>query len=74
MLTRYAPPTENQTALYIESVCEMAGVKPDTELDTRSKRMMIPIVAAMSRIENGRIANHQEVDEGWQLTPFAQSQ
>ena len=74
MLTRYAPPTENHTALYIESVCDMAGVKPDTELDTRSKRMMIPIVAAMSRIENGRIANHQEVDEGWQLTPFAQSQ
>ena len=74
MLTRYAPPTENHTALYIESVCDMAGVKADTEIDTHSKRMMIPIVAAMSRIENGRIANHQEVEHGWQLTPFAQSQ
>ena len=72
MLTRYAPPTENHTALYIESVCDMAGVKADTEIDTHSKRMMIPIVAAMSRIENGRIANLQEVEQGWQLTPFAQ--
>jgi hypothetical protein len=72
MLTRYAPPTENHTALYIESVCDMTGIKADTELDTHSKRVMIPIVAAMSRIENGRIANLQEVEQGWQLTPFAQ--
>lgn len=72
MLTRYAPPTENHTALYIESVCDMTGIKADTELDTHSKRVMVPIVAAMSRIENGRIANLQEVEQGWQLTPFAQ--
>lgn len=72
MLTRYAPPTENHTALYIESVCDMTGIKADTELDTHSKRVMIPIVAAMSRIENGRIANLQEIEQGWQLTPFAQ--
>lgn len=72
MLTRYAPPTENHTALYIESVCDMTGIKADTELDTHSKCVMIPIVAAMSRIENGRIANLQEVEQGWQLTPFAQ--
>lgn len=72
MLTRYAPPTENHTTLYIESVCDMTGIKADTELDTHSKRVMIPIVAAMSRIENGRIANLQEVEQGWQLTPFAQ--
>ena len=72
MLTRYAPPTENHTALYIESVCDMTGIKADTELDTHSKRVMVPIVAAMSRIENGRIANLQEVEQGSQLTPFAQ--
>lgn len=70
MISRYAPPTENHTALYIEAVCDLAGVLPDEEINTRSRHVMVPIVAAMSRVENGCIARRTEVEEGFTLTGF----
>ena len=68
MIMRYAPPEENHTALYISAVSDMTGIRPDEELDTRDKKVMVPIVAAMSRVENGRAANRAEVEKGWELT------
>ena len=70
MIMRYAPPEENHTALYISAVSDMTGIRPDEELDTRDRRVMVPIVAAMSRVENGRAANRAEVEKGWELTGF----
>lgn len=70
MIGRYAPPEENHTALYVEAVSDLAGIRPDEELDTRSRRVMVPVVAAMSRIENGCAARRQEVEEGFDLTGF----
>ena len=70
MITRYAPPSENHTALYIDAVCEMTGIRPDEKIDTRSRRVMVPIVAAMSRIENGCAARRAEVENGFTLTGF----
>ena len=70
MISRYAPPEENHTGLYIDMVCNMTGIAPDEELDTRDRRVMVPIVAAMSRVENGRAANRAEVEKGWELTGF----
>lgn len=70
MITRYAPPTENHTALYLDMVCNMTGIQPDEKIDTRSRRVMVPIVAAMSRVENGCAARHSEVEQGWELTGF----
>lgn len=67
MLMRYAPPSENMTDAYIRFVAERTGIGADAHLDTRSERDMLPIVAAMSEIENGVAANFQEVAEGWQL-------
>ena len=70
MIARYAPPSENHTALYIDAVCEMTGIRPDERIDTRSRRMMVPIVAAMSRVENGCAARRAEVEYGFTLTGF----
>lgn len=70
MISRYAPPTENHTALYIETVCDLTGLLPDEQIDTRSRRVMVPIVSAMSRVENGCIARRMEVEEGFTLTGF----
>lgn len=70
MISRYAPPTENNTEAYIAAICEWTGLKPDEVLDTRSRRDMIPVVTAMSRIENGCPANRHEVEEGFELTGF----
>ena len=70
MIMRYAPPEENHTALYVAAVSDMTGIRPDEELDTRSRRVMVPIVAAMSRVENGCTARRSEVEQGWDLTGF----
>ena len=68
MISRYAPPTENHTAAYIAAVIEWTGLDADEPLDTRSRKVMVPIVMAMSRIENGTLARCTEVEEGFDLT------
>ncbi len=70
MIMRYAPPTENHTALYIDAVCEMTGIRSDLPIDTRNRATMVPIVAAMSRVENGCAACRAEVERGFDLTGF----
>ena len=70
MISRYAPPEENHTGLYIDMVCNMTGIAPDEEIDTRSRKTMIPVVAAMSRVENGHAADREEVERGFDLTNF----
>lgn len=67
MINRYAPPVENRTDTYIRFVVEKARVFADVEIDTQDPAEMIPIVSAMSQMENGVPADHQEVREGWEL-------
>lgn len=42
-------------------------MSPDEPLDTKSGERMIPVVAAMSRVENGTPARMDEVRAGWEL-------
>ena len=67
MLNRYAPPTENFTEGYVRFVADYSGVMPDEQIDTRAEMDMIPIVEAMSKIENGVAANRADVERGWAL-------
>ena len=67
MLNRYAPPEENFTEGYVRFVADYSGVMPDESVDTRAEMDMIPIVSAMSKIENGVAANLADVEEGWRL-------
>lgn len=67
MISRWAPPTENFTEGYIRLVSERSGIAADAEVDSRSERDMVPIVAAMSEIENGKKAAMNDVYEGWKL-------
>ena len=67
MLNRYAPPTENFTEGYVRFVSTRTGIAPDEIVNTRAARDMIPIVSAMSQIENGIPANLSDVEEGWRL-------
>lgn len=67
MISRWAPPTENFTEGYIRFVAERSGIAADAQVDSRSERDMVPIVAAMSEIENGVKAAMNDVYEGWKL-------
>jgi hypothetical protein len=67
MISRWAPPTENFTEGYIRFVADHTGIDADAQVDSRSERDMVPIVAAMSQIENGTKATMDDVYEGWRL-------
>ena len=67
MISRWAPPSENFTEGYIRFVSERSGISADAQVDSRSERDMVPIVAAMSEIENGTKAAMADVYEGWKL-------
>lgn len=67
MISRWAPPSENHTESYIRFVAERSGISADERLDTHSERDMIPVVSAMSEVENGIKAVLSDVEAGWQL-------
>ncbi|MBO5188120.1 MAG: structural protein P5 [Alistipes sp.] len=67
MIGRWAPPTENHTRAYVQAVARQAGIAPCREINTRDRATMIPMVAAMSRIENGEPANRKALERGWEL-------
>lgn len=67
MISRWAPPSENFTEGYIRLVSERSGISADAQVDSRSECDMVPIVAAMSEIENGVKAAMNDVYEGWKL-------
>lgn len=67
MIARYAPPVENRTENYIDCVSRWADIFADTPLDTLDPSVMIPVVVAMSRMENGVAAVDSDVREGWRL-------
>ena len=67
MISRYAPAIENHTEAYINAVSDWSGVPPTSHITTTNGDIMMPIVAAMSRVENGCEAVMEDVVKGWQL-------
>lgn len=68
IITRWAPPVDgNETEMYIRMVTTLTGIASDKELDIENAACMTEIVAAMSRVENGKKAHPAEVAEGWRL-------
>lgn len=67
MISRYAPPSENFTGAYVDFVAASAGVGADESIDTADREVMLGVVKAMSRIENGVDAVTADVEAGWEL-------
>lgn len=67
MISRYAPENENHTTAYIDAVAKRSGVPANGHITATNGDVMIPIVAAMSRVENGEEPKLHEVEEGWKL-------
>lgn len=67
MVQRWAPPSENHTDKYINFVSQTSMLDADTPIDTHQRVAMIPLVAAMSKIENGEEAHWATVERGWEL-------
>lgn len=54
IITRWAPPVENDTEAYVQGVAEQVGVKPDAQIDVQTYMTLRPLVEAIIRHENGR--------------------
>ena len=67
MITRWAPPTENDTAAYVRSVCREMQVPSTCVPDVDDKGTMCALAAAISEVENGVPAVMSEIEEGWEL-------
>lgn len=67
IINRWAPKNENDTSAYITQVSSCSGIPADDPIDFRNREQMIRIVAAMSKVENGREADMSDVIAGWNL-------
>ena len=67
MISRWAPPSENRTEAYIRAVSADTGIGPDEALETLDPATMVPVAAAISRVENGSAADPDEIRRGWEL-------
>lgn len=67
MIARYAPSCENDTQAYIDAVGRISGIETTHPVDTTEAEVMMPVVSAMSRVENGVCAIPAEVMAGWDL-------
>lgn len=68
-IQRWAPPIENNTEAYVNSVARTAGVNPDTLLPSprKGKAVWVKIAAGMHLVENGMMPVTSQIEEGWEL-------
>jgi hypothetical protein len=69
VVNRYAPPTENKTASYVDVVANRTGFRPDEELDLHTYAHLRPLVEAMVEVECGRAhgITAAQFDEGLRM-------
>lgn len=67
VIHRWAPPQENLTYIYVSRVVGITGMSADTRLKSDDGNQMVPLVMAMSRVENGVPAVMGDVVAGWTL-------
>lgn len=67
MISRWAPPSENDTRSYIATVAHLTGIDPDRRINIADHDTMCSLAAAMSYVENGVKAVITDVEAGWNL-------
>lgn len=75
IISRWAPPSENNTLAYIKHVCDYTGLTPDTAVARNDKDTLTKMAYGMSIIENGNseytralgLPNMEIINEGWKL-------
>ena len=70
IITRWAPPSENNTLGYIKAVCKHTGLADVSTIDPRNSSQMQRLISAISRVENGEEADPEQVRQGWLLYSF----
>lgn len=66
-ITRWAPPTENDTEAYINFVCGQMGVDRMFAPNVENEQQMCRLAATISYMENGEPAIMNDIRKGWGL-------
>lgn len=61
LIYEYAPPNENNTDKYIQSVCKSIGVTPDQEIKSINNEFLILLGRAIIKVELG--TSHSEITD-----------
>jgi len=65
IISRWAPPNENNTEAYINAVSQYMGVPTKTPLDLKKYETMGPLVEAITLHENGKMPySHDVINQG----------
>jgi hypothetical protein len=69
IINRWAPPNENDTGAYARAVAKAVGVSPDEQIDVEQYAVLRPLVEAIIKHENGRLApvTASDIDAGLAL-------
>lgn len=67
VINRWAPPSENNTAAYIERVCALAQLAPHQRLERKSRNFICRMLWAMAQVECGRTIDIQEFFDAYDL-------
>lgn len=67
MISKWAPPTENNTSSYIATVAKLSGYAAAKPINMFDKTVCVNVVAAMSFVENGVKADKDCVGRAFDL-------
>ena len=69
IITKWAPATENNTAGYIQRVCNSTGWMPTKQIDPYKVQDMADLVYAMALVENGTtiLPDYTQIYKGWEM-------
>lgn len=54
IISRWAPRSENNTVKYIDTVCQLSGIAPDTQIKYEDEETLVNLVDAMILVECGQ--------------------
>ena len=54
IISRWAPNSENNTVKYIDTVCQLSGIAPDTQMKYEDEETLVNLVDAMILVECGQ--------------------
>lgn len=68
IVTKWAPPSENNTSGYVSNVATRTGIGTDTVIDRNDQQKLCKIAWAMAWVENGYApASMDDIYAGWAL-------
>lgn len=67
IIGRWAPPTENNTAQYVNVVLERSGIQSNERLDFKKKNQMCRLLWAMAYVECGQMISFGRIENAYAM-------